>query len=180
MITYIAILRAINVSGKNIIKMTALKSALEKSGYKKVTTYIQSGNIIFQTSQQKEAIIAADISNIIEEHFNLKVPVIVLTIDTLQSAVDNNPFISHADVETGNLHIVFLDAPPFNYSTEKIDIKKQDNEKYIIGENLVYLNIPKYGNSKLSNQLFETVLKVTATTRNWNTSNKILSIANQL
>lgn len=180
MITYIAILRAINVSGKNIIKMAALKSALEKSGYQKVTTYIQSGNIIFQTSLQKEATIATDISNIILEHFNLNVPVIVLTIDTLKSIINNNPFTSQADVETGNLHIVFLDSEPFNYSTEKIESKKQSNENYIIGENAVYLNIPKYGNSKLSNQLFETVLKVTATTRNWNTSNQILIIANQL
>lgn len=180
MTTYIAILRGINVSGKNIIKMAELKTAFTHAGFQKTTTYIQSGNIIFEAAEQNVSVLASEISGLILAHFKLSVPVIVLTIDMLQSIIDQNPFVTQPGKDTGSLHITFLDGPAGDYTADKIEKKKQVEEGYVIGSNAVYLDIPKYGNSKLTNNLFETVLRVTATTRNWKTANEILSIASQL
>ena len=89
---YIAILRGINVSGKNSIKMIDLKNLFESLNFNHITTYIQSGNIVFNSDSEDKKELKKLISLQIEKIFNLKVPVLVLKIDDLREIISQNPF----------------------------------------------------------------------------------------
>lgn len=177
--TYISILRGINVSGKNIIKMDALKKLFEDLNFQKVTTYIQSGNVVFSFKPTDIKELEMLISTKIEKHFGFKIPVIVLTMDELKDSIENNPFKNNKDEKF--LHFTFLAERPINYNKEKIDNKKAENEEIEISERVVYLYCPNgYGRTKLTNTFLENTLKVTSTTRNFRTTNKLLKIAEQI
>ena len=88
---YIALLRGINISGKNKISMSELKRALEENGYENVSTYLNSGNVIFETKQKSKDIIAKDIYNIVKATFNLEIPIFIMTAVELEDILDNNP-----------------------------------------------------------------------------------------
>lgn len=176
--TYISMLRGINVSGKNIIKMDALKRLFEDLNFQNVTTYVQSGNVIFSFKptdiKEMEKLISAEI----EKHFRFKIPVIVLTTDELKDCIENNPFTKSKDDKF--LHFAFLAERPVNYRKEDIDNKKAENEEIEISERVVYLYCPNgYGKTKLTNTFLEKTLKVTSTTRNFRTTNELLKIAEQ-
>ncbi len=91
MITYVVFLRGINVSGKNIIKMSDLKEYLSANDFTSVQTYIQSGNIILKSRLDKEKV-ENEIANLIEKHFSLKIPIFVFTTDEIENSLKNNPF----------------------------------------------------------------------------------------
>ena len=178
--TYIAILRGINVSGHKIIKMDALRGLFESLQFKKVKTYIQSGNVVFQDKSTDSEVLQARIAKKILDEFSFIVPVIVKSKDELASIVKNNPFISKEGTDIAKLHVTFLSAEP-----NKDDIKKNREGEYgpdefIISGQTIYLHCPNtYGDTKLSNTFFEKKLKVTATTRNWKTVNELLKIATE-
>lgn len=176
MITYISILRGINVSGHKPVKMDALRKLYENLGYKNVTSYVQSGNVVF-TAKDSENKLEPKIAHQIEKEFGFKIPVIVLTIDKLKRIIDNNPFLKETPAF---LHVTFLAAKPETFDRKAIEDKKLDGEKISFSDDAVYLYCPNgYGVSKLSNSFLESKLKVTATTRNWKSTNEILRIAQQ-
>jgi uncharacterized protein (DUF1697 family) len=168
--TYITILRGINVSGHNLIKMKALKEMMEGLGFSNVRTYIQSGNVVFESKaegiSELEKIIAAGIL----KTFGFEVPVIVLEKDELNCISARNSFISERGEDVAKLHVTFLSVKPDTGLAETI--RKEDylpDEFYLSGK-AVYLFCPDgYGNTKFSNTFFEKKLKVRATTRNWKT-----------
>lgn len=173
---YITILRGINVSGKNIVKMDALKELFEGLGFQNVTTYVQSGNVVFSFGSIDTGELEERISHQIEQGFGIKVPVIVLTIGELQNSIVQNPF---AEVkEEKFLHYTFLAEYPEKYNFEDIVSKKGENEEISVFERVVYLYCPNgYGKTKLTNTFLEKKLKVTATTRNFRTTEELLKIA---
>lgn len=180
MTTYISILRGINVSGKNIIKMEALKRLFESLGFQKVTTYVQSGNVIFSSALSDVKKIEKLITSQIEKDFGLKIPIIVLTIEELKQYIEDNPLIKNRD--EAFLHFTFLAERPteIDCKKERIKDKKMENEEIEISERVVYLFCPNgYGKTKLTNTFLEKTLKVTATTRNFKTTNQLLKIAEQ-
>jgi uncharacterized protein (DUF1697 family) len=180
MATYISILRGINVSGHKPIKMDALRKSYENLGFHKITTYVQSGNVIFTAKDVELNELGEKISRQIKQDFGFEVAVIVLFIDKLKQIINSNPFLSHPDKEQTFLHITFLSSKPDKYDYKTIEDKKQNGEEIFIADNAVYLYCPNgYGKSKLSNSFLETKLKVGATTRNWKTTNEILKIAQQ-
>lgn len=175
---YISILRGINVSGKNLIKMTALKSSMENLGFLNVTTYVQSGNIIF--SAKKTSVI--DLEKIIQQQikvdFGFEIPIIVLTIKNLEEIIANNPFLKDPKKDDSFFHVSFLSCNPTKIDMQEIEIKKLENEEIIFGSKVFYLYCPHgYGNTKLNNNFLEKKLKVNVTTRNWRTTNELLKIA---
>ena len=180
MITYISILRGINVSGHNIIKMDQLKKLISSLGFENVQTYIQSGNIIYQTKQSATLRLSERIKKEIHKVFGFDVPVQTLTIDILESIIQNNPFTKQS-IDTAFLHITFLSAIP---DAAKIEILKSidtKNDCFEIIEQTMYLYCPNgYGNTKLTNTFVENKLKVGATTRNWKTSNELLNLAKKM
>jgi len=177
--TYVAILRGINVSGKNTILMADLKVLFEHLNFENVNTYIQSGNVTFKSGEKiAESEIAKRIENAIHETFDLKVPVIVFTADELKATIESNPFVSERNIDKDKLHVTFLSENPAPEELKEMESFDFSTDRFTIEGKQVYLHIPgSYGETKLSNKFFENKLKVVATTRNWKTVNKLLEIA---
>ena len=176
--TYISILRGINVSGKNPIKMDALRKSYEALGFNNVKTYIQSGNVVFSAEDQNESELTQKIFHQIEKDFGFDVPVIVMSMEKLKLVIDNNPFLNESNIDPAFLHVTFLSSNPEPYDFNSIEEKKLNGEKIEITEDAVYLYCPNgYGKTKLNNGFLEKKLKVNATTRNWNTTNELYNLA---
>ena len=177
--TYIAILRGINVSGKNMIKMPALIKTVEGMGYKNVKTYVQSGNVIFQSELTNTEDLEKQIYEQIEKDFGTKIPVIILKSDLISKIQRSNPFIKMKDIDLTKLHITFLSEEPNKDNIVKIEPAKYMPDEFIFDSKVIYLYCPGgYGTTKLNNTFFENKLKVSATTRNWNTVNKLVELTN--
>lgn len=179
MTTYISILRGINVGGQKKIRMEDLKALYESLNFNDVITYIQSGNVIFKTV---EKITSTDLQNTIEEaiqnKYGFHVPVIVKTVEEIQHTIKNNPFIEENNIDKEKLHVTFLAEVPAKSNLEKLHTYNFPPDRFLVIGKDIYLSCPvNYGNSKLSNNFFESKLKVTATTRNWRTVNTLLELA---
>lgn len=179
MTTFIALLRGINVAGKNKIKMEDLKQLMFDLNFTKVTTYIQSGNIIFKATDNLSAF---EVENLlleaIQKKFNYTIQMVVLTKEQLNTIFFNNPFISNKAIETNKLHVTLLSKKS---AMEVSLIKKlaSPEEKYEIIKNTIYLYCPNgYSRTKLTNNNIEKKLKVSATTRNWKTIGKLVELSN--
>lgn len=160
--------------------MDALRKLYENIGFHSVTTYVQSGNVIFAGKDNELDEIAQTISRQIKMDFGFDVPVIVLSIDKLKEIIDRNPFVKDSNKDKTFLHVTFLSLKPDKYDFNAIEEKKQAREEIFIANNAVYLYCPNgYGKSKLNYSFLETRLKVSATTRNWKTTNELLKIAEQ-
>ncbi|MGB5369565.1 MAG: DUF1697 domain-containing protein [Flavobacteriaceae bacterium] len=181
MTIYIALLRGINVSGQKKIKMEALRSMMCKLGFEAVTTYIQSGNIVFKANSPDSEFLQQSIERHIEITFGHEVPVLVLSIKELTRILDLNPYREPDTVDLAKLYYVLLFHKPAQERIVAFNSEKFDNERFAIANNCVYLSCEKgYGNAKLNNNLVERKLKVTATTRNHKTMIKLIEMANEV
>ena len=177
--TFISILRGINVSGQKKILMAELKSLYESLKFKDVITYIQSGNVLFKTSKQLSDIaLAAKIEKAICKKYGFEVPVIIRSKDEIKRIISDNALLKKNNIDEKRCYVTFLSEIPAKKNIESI---KSDNylpDQFIISGKEIYLYIPvSYGETKLSNNFFEKKLKVTATTRNWNTVKKLSELA---
>ena len=171
MIKYIVLLRGINVSGKNKLPMQELRELLKNSGFENVQTYIQSGNIILESKKSK-VLIAQEIKQAIAQKFGYDVPVIIRTVDEWKKITD---MVTYPLNEEKSLYFTFLDSVP---EKTEITINKLDSDEYTIINDVVYLYcLGGYGNTKLSNNIFEKKLDVKASTRNYRTTMKLLELA---
>jgi uncharacterized protein (DUF1697 family) len=171
---YIALFRGINVGGKNILPMKDLKNIFEKLNCKNVITYIQSGNVVFNSENDK-AIIGNKIQSEIYSNFGFKPSILILTSKEFKAAEENNPFSSD---EGKTIHYFFASPTPLEPDLQKLDDLKTKSEKYKLIENVLYLYAPEgIGRSKLAASV-EKCLGVSVTARNLNTINKILTLLN--
>jgi uncharacterized protein (DUF1697 family) len=179
--TFISILRGINVSGQKKILMADLKELFEGLHFKNVTTYIQSGNVVFKSDAKISDIqLAEKIEKAISAKYNFEVPVIIRTKEELEKIISQNPFAKEKNIDLKKLHITFLSTTPAKEKAEQIKEVNFSPDQFIIKGKEIYLHIPNsYGETKLSNKFFENKLKVSATTRNWNTVNKLFEMAQQ-
>ena len=162
---YIAVLRGINVGGHRKIKMQELRERLTEAGFENVQTYIQSGNVIFDSKKKNGIELGKIIERLVLEHFGHEVPVIVWKASEIVAAIQENPFS-----KTDDCHLVFLEEKPDNDDILKIEKIDFGEESFQITGRRVYLQIPgSYHRSKLSNSFFEKNLHTKATTRNWKT-----------
>jgi len=177
--TYISILRGINVSGQKKIVMTDLKALYENLEFEDVATYIQSGNVIFKTGKKMaNTLLATIIEEAIFAKYHFNVPVIIRSVEEIRNVISINPFLHDKDINTEKLHVTFLAETPGLTSLESIKTFDFPPDKFIIIVKEVFLYCPvNYGETKLSNKFFESKLKVSATTRNWKTINKLFEIA---
>jgi len=167
---YVAIIRGINVSGKNIIKMDALRISMKNFGFQSVSTYIQSGNICFECNLEDTFEIASTIKNEIEKNFNLNVPVLVFKDKEFDKILKENSFVKQSDFDTKSMHINFLEKEIESYLIPQLVDKSSESEQLFCQGKAVYLYLPTgYATTKLSNNFIEKKLKNHATTRNWNT-----------
>lgn len=175
--TYISILRGINVSGKNLIKMNSLQEMYEDLGFQNVKTYIQSGNVVFQSVEVNSDELEQTISDGIVKRFTANVPVLVLEVSELKNILEQNPFLKDDKDDISKLHITFLSESPNKLLVDKIGDSSFLPDEYFIKGEAIYLFCPNgYGKTKLSNSFFETKLKVKATTRNLRTAMELVKI----
>ena len=152
--------------------MADLKSLCEKLGLNNVTTYIQSGNLIFVSVKQNSEL-ESMLEKGIQETFGFDVPVIVRSSKELEASIDNNPFYDkNADINS--LHLTFLKEKPTKENEEKALTFNYEPDKFKIKDKYVYIFCEgKYNQSKLTNNYFEKKLDTVATTRNWKTVLKL-------
>lgn len=173
---YIALLRGINVSGHKKILMADLRNLL--SDFENVKTYIQSGNILFESNSKNTSKLEQQISELIYKKYGFEVPVIVKTIKEWMFAFENNPFLKDSTISIKQLYVTFLSEIP---KKENIELMKQldySPDIFIIKNDLVYSCYPNGpGRSKMTINVFEKKLSVPATSRNWNTVTKLLELS---
>lgn len=179
MTKYIAILRGINVGGHRKILMSDLKNLFENLGYQNIRTYIQSGNVIFESLYILDKLkIANQIENAITDRYGYDVPVIVMSDEELVSAIESNPFTKSYEKE--RLHLTFLKEIPEPELVVGINKFDFTPDKFKINNNWVFLYCAgKSSDSKMTNKFFENKLKVSSTTRNWNTVLKLAQLCEE-
>lgn len=174
---YISLIRGINVGGK-VLKMDKLKSIYESLGLDDVQTYIQSGNVFFNTTNKDKIQLKISIEGAIKEANSLDVSVTIIEPDELNSIIENNPLIKSGLDDTSVMHVTLLSDKPDEANISKINPTQYEPDRFIIIGKAIYLYCPNgYGRTKLTNNFFESKLKIRATTRNWNTINKLYEIA---
>jgi uncharacterized protein (DUF1697 family) len=177
--TYISLLRGINVGGQKKILMEDLKTLYRKLDFTRVTTYIQSGNVIFDTGKDRGSKeLAGIIEKEIERKYCFYVPVIVRTLSEILHAQAINPFLQEAGINRDKLHVTFLEHDPDPAILESVSKFDFSPDRFMILKKDVYIYCPEgYGGTKIDNSFFENRLKVKATTRNWKTVVKLVEIA---
>lgn len=174
MYKFICLMRGINVSGKNIIKMDALKIAFEELGFSGVKTYIQSGNVVFASKIANQLTLQTLITDKITEVFQLNIPVLVIAENNFIAIIKENIFLNNAKIDSTKLHVTFMSQKPIAADIAVISAIDFGNDQFKITPHAIYLYCPNgYGNTKLTNTFFEKKLKVNCTTRNWNTVQKL-------
>ena len=178
--TFISILRGINVSGHNLIKMDDLRKMYGSLKFRNIETYIQSGNVIFQSEADSREL-EKKISGKLLQDFSIQVPVLVMELNELNKVAQNNPFMNKRKEDIKTLHVTFLSDPPKKEDLSVIQKNQYAPDEFMASGKILYLFCPGgYGNTRLSNTFFEKKLKVIATTRNWKTVLQLMNIAKRI
>ena len=175
--TFLALLRGVNLAGRNRVSMPELRSALESLGLEDVVTYIQSGNVVFRSGsaggRQK---LPAAIEGAIAERFGIDVIVMLRTPAELAKVAAGNPFL-HGGADPARLHVVFLSGKPAANAAAQLDPERSPPDEFRLEGREVYLHLPNgYGRSKLTVDYFERALGVAGTARNWRTVTKLVAL----
>jgi len=184
MTTFVALLRSINVGGRNRVLMGDLASLVESLGFDDVETYVQSGNVVFTGSGAPRSAARA-IEGAIADQLGLEVPVMVRSRKQLSRLLEVNPFLrSGADPKF--LHVTLLAGPPApdrrqlvarSEAASGVDHPFGDDRFELVGSD-VFVHCPGgYGTTKLNNAFFERRTGVVATTRNWRTVTTLARMA---
>lgn len=173
--TYIALFRGINVGGNHILPMKKLKALLTDLGFQNPQTYIQSGNVVFQSTSENLTELSDKISSRIHSDFGFKPRVLLIEPEQFRTAVASNPFPGAED-DPKTLHLYFLSEIPSRPDMETMENIRKQSENIHLDGNIFYLFAPEgIGRSKLAEKA-ERLLGVPATSRNWRTVNKILEM----
>ena len=176
MIMYVALLRGINVGGKNPIKMPALKAAFEAEGFDEVATYIQSGNVLFASSETKTAPLTNRIEALLAEAFDYVPTVVVRSEKQMKAIVDGAPEGFGSEPAKYRYDVIFLKEP----LTAKKAIGEVPTNPAVdtahAGSGVLYFSrlIAKATASRL-NKIVSSPIYASVTIRNWNTTTKLLS-----
>ncbi len=175
MTRYVAFLRAVNVGGR-VVKMEALKKMFAMRGLKNISTYIQSGNVIFDTEETDKDVLTKKIEARLLKELGYEVIVFLKTVPEIAEVVKKCPFKDFG--EDMALHVSFLSGKPEAEKLKAVEALQSDAEQFRLVATNIYLLVKKggYGNSTFSNNFFEKKLKVQATTRNWATVNKMAAV----
>jgi uncharacterized protein (DUF1697 family) len=174
--THVALLRGINVGGKNKLPMSDLTAMFTAARCDNVRTYIQSGNVIFDAAPGAASKVAGVITARIASRFGYRTPVVMRTQKELEDVIRQNPFLKAGADETA-LHVMFLADLPDAGRVRDLDPDRSPPDRFIVRGREVYLQLPSgVGRSKLTNDYFDTKLATTSTGRNWRTVTKLLEL----
>ena len=178
MATWIALLRGINVGGRNTLPMADLRRVLDESGLERVRTYIQSGNVVFGSRERSARRLEDGIGMAIEAECGFRPDVFVMSAKQLQDAATANPF-PEAEATPSTLHLHLLATAVTRPDRAALDALAGPREAWAIRGRTFYLHAPDgVARSKLAARA-ETILGVPATARNWRTVQKLLELASE-
>lgn len=170
--TYIALLRAINVGGNNLLPMKELVVVLERLGLQNIKTYIQSGNVIFRGKDTNTMQLASKIGAAIQKSHGFAPQVLLLDSAMLDKVVRENPY-PEAEVAPSTVHVNFLVTIPTKPDLKALEKIRAKSERFHLAGDVLYLHAPDgIGRSKLVASM-ERLLGVPLTSRNWNTVRKL-------
>lgn len=174
--THLALLRGINVSGHNMMKMDALKTMLENIGFQNVRTYLQSGNV-FIDSEEEASKVGFMIKQEIFKVFGHEVPVVVIEKEDLELCFKNNSFLKEKDADTKKLYVAFVSVALKKENINDLKISQFKPDEASIDGNRIFI---KYavgaGKTRFDQKYIEKKLNVIATIRNWNTVTNLLNM----
>ena len=175
--THLALLRGINVSGHNMIKMDTLKNLLENAGFQNVRTYIQTGNVFIDSEEDQAASVGFKIKQEIFKVLGLDVPVVMISKSDLQASFTNNSFAMEKECDFKKLYVAFVSKELQGSAINDLKISQFKPDEAQIDGNRIYI---KYaigaGNTRLDQKYIEKKLNVIATIRNWNTVINLLAL----
>ena len=176
MTTYVALLRAVNLGRRNKVAMADLRALFERLGAHDVTTYLQSGNVVFGSSGAAAAELTRAIEDEIRRELGLDIAVLLRTSAEMATIRSSNPFAASA--ERPQLHVTFLAARPAAARVRELAGEGMAPDELHVARREIYLYCQNgYGRTKLTNAYFERRLGVVATTRNWTTVTKLAELA---
>ena len=174
---HVALLRGINVGGKNKLPMADLAAMFREAGCDDVQTYIQSGNVVFRADPALSDGVPSLIGASILSRFGYRIPVITRTAGELHDIVQANPF-ADAGFEANRLLVFFLPDVPERARVEALDPNRSPGDEFAVLGREVFVHYPNgVARSKLTNSYFDSSLSTTSTARNWRTVTKLLDLA---
>jgi uncharacterized protein (DUF1697 family) len=174
--TYIALFRAINVGGKNVLPMKELVVILEGLGARNIKTYIQSGNVVFESSEKDASRLSSKMSQAIRKRRGFEPHVLLLELEDVEAAIRKNPF-PEASGNPQSLHAGFLASAPEKPDLKALEGLRIGSERFRLMARVFYLHAPEgIGRSKLAAKA-ERLLGVPMTMRNWRTVCKLQEMA---
>jgi uncharacterized protein (DUF1697 family) len=174
---HVALLRGINVGGKNKLAMKELAAMFVAAGASDVRTLIQSGNVVCRAPNGVAKRLSSAVSAAILEGHGYRVPVIMRTASELAEVVKSNPFL-RGGADPGTLHVAFLLDVPTPARVSALDPKRSPPDELTVRGRDIYLRLPGgVAPSKLTNAYFDATLGTTSTVRNWRTVLKLIELA---
>jgi uncharacterized protein (DUF1697 family) len=178
--THVALLRGINVGGRNKLPMRDLRTIFTDVGCADVTTYIQSGNVVYRAPAKLANRIPRLISDGIAERFDLRIPVVTRSAAELEGVVAGNPYLG-IEADFTKLHVAFLADRPGTAESASLDPDRSPGDAYRLHGREIYLHLPNgAAGTQLSNAYFDAKLGTTSTARNWRTVLKLNELAGLL
>lgn len=177
MAAHIALLRGINVGGRNRLPMKDLVSLFEEAGCRDVRSYIQSGNVLFRAGDAMARRIPRVLPALLAERFGLETPVITRTREELRRVCRSNP---HAAGDERTLHVVFLADRPARSRAARLDPDRSPPDEMVLRGREIYLRCPNgIARTRLTNDYLDRTLATVSTIRNWRTTRKLLDLLEQ-
>ena len=172
--SHLALLRGINVGGRGKLPMKELSAIFAAAGATNIRTYIQSGNVIFESPQPDPLI--AQVTTEIARIYGYPGRIVLRSAAELMTAFQSNPFAkAGAAVET--LHVSFLADKPDSAAAKALDPDRSPGDSFVVMNREIYLHLPNgMARTKLTNAYFDSKLKTTSTARNWNTVGKLVEL----
>jgi len=176
-IQYLALLRGINVGGKNIIKMSDLKACFESIGFSDVMTFIQSGNVLFKSEEENKNIITKNIKKVLSKRFDYNSNIVVISDQQLNKVVEEAPQGFGKGTNLFKYDVIFIIEPLTPKEVMKDVSIKEGVDFAWEGENVLYFSrlISQAGKSHLS-RIIKLPVYQYITIRNWNTTTKLLEL----
>lgn len=171
MARYVALLRGVNVGGKNKVPMADLRALAESLGLADVTSFIQSGNLLFTSGRRPDP---GDLEAAIAQRFSIDISVVLRSASELRSVLSNQPF---PGADTSHVHVGFLTDKPPASSIKRLDPGRFEPETFAVRGVEVYMHLPAgMARTKVPAYL-DTNLRIPMTIRNWNTVSKLADLA---
>jgi uncharacterized protein (DUF1697 family) len=175
---HIALFRAINVGGRNMVAMAALRDMFAAAGFPEARSLLQSGNIVFAGGTAKTSALEDLVEREIEKWFAFRADCFVRSAAEWNEALAHNPFVREAKADPGRLHIMALKGAPKPAQLSALRAAVKGRETVELWRRHAYIYYPDgSGNSKLTPRLIEGLLETRATGRNWNTAMKLQAVA---